>query len=144
MAAIPDVQEGERFVAIEEEPGYFISNFKRIYSSKTKQFLKLEVQPSLRFTNSKHKHIYVNPLFNKYFNQPDELDLIAIVRYGNHRLQNYYFDRQNDKFYHLDDDIYSEIEPHQHSANNKSKVIYVSDIQGKHLKIVIKKFKKYL
>ena len=45
------------------------------------------------FQNSKHLKNCVKPLYEKNFNQPDELNLIAIIKYNNHKLRNFYYDR---------------------------------------------------
>ena len=82
MDSIPKISEDEYFKAIEEQPGYYISNYKRIYSMKTMKFIKVD---KTRFKNGKHEKIRIKPLFNKYFNQPNEDDLIAIIRYNEYK-----------------------------------------------------------
>ena len=140
MSTIPTIDSNEHFVSIEEEPGYYISNYKRIYSIKTNKFMT--IYQNSCFKNSYSQKICIKPLYNKYFNQPNEENLIAIIRYGNHKFQNLYYDRTTDKFYKLKDGTYIEIEQRTHSKARTDKVIYVYDNNGKNISLAIKKFKK--
>ena len=138
MDAIPKISDDEEFKAIDEQPGYYISNYKRIYSMKTKQIIKID---GTRFRNGKHEKIPIKPLFNRYFNQPDEMNLIAIIKYGKHKFKDIYYDKLNGKFFIFKKGIYIELIQHNHS-NRKAKIIYVKDIEGKKTSIspqIIKK-----
>jgi len=53
MEEIPKLNENETFKAIEDQPGYFISNLKRVYNSKTKHFMKIYANSC--FKNQEHK-----------------------------------------------------------------------------------------
>ena len=93
-----------------------------------KQFIKIE---KTRFRNEKHEHIPIKPLYNKYFNQPDETNLIAIIRHNDHKIKHLYYDIVNDKFFCFKKGIYIEIEQHKRSKDYKAKIIYFKDIDGK-------------
>ena len=139
MDAIPKISDDEEFKDIDEQPGYYISNYKRIYSMKTKQIIKID---KTRFRNSEKQHIPIKPLFNKYFNQPNEGELIAIIKYGNHKFKDIYYDTLSNKFYHFKNGNYIEIEQHERHKEYKAKIIYVKDIDGKKTSIspqIIKK-----
>ena len=104
-----------------------------------KQFIKIE---KTRFRNEKHEHIPIKPLYNKYFNQPDETNLIAIIRHNDHKIKHLYYDIVNDKFFCFKKGIYIEIEQHKRSKDYKAKIIYVKEIDGKKTSIgprIIKK-----
>ena len=140
MDAIPKISDDEEFKAIDEQPGYYISNYKRIYSMKTKQIRT--IYDGTRFKNDKGEKIPIKPLFNKYFNQPDEMNLIAIIKYGNHKFKDIYYDKLNGKFFIFKKGIYIEIEQHKRHNDYKAKIIYVKDIDGKKTSIgprIIKK-----
>jgi len=101
-----EVEEGEDFKAIAEAPGFFISNHKRVYNSKTKRILKANP----KFGTPQGTFV-TNTLVNKYFNQPDELNLIAILKHFGHRFRDYYFDRSDEKFYRYYRGAYHELKP---------------------------------
>jgi len=134
-----NVEEGEHFEIIEEFPGYFISNHKRVYNAKTKHFLKLT--DNYYFHVRPYGKVYIRPLWNKYFNQPDEMNLIAIINHGSHYFRDYYFDRENEKYFHFVDGTYQEIIPHKHTKNKNSMIVNIIDMNGKHVKLPLRKFK---
>ena len=70
-------------------------------------------------------------VYYKYFNQPNEDELIAIIKYNEHKIKHLCHDIVNDKFYHFINDFYIEIEQHKRSKDYKAKIIYVTDIDGK-------------
>ena len=136
---IPTIDENEHFIAITEKPGYYISNYKRIYNLNANHFVK-EVDCVM---NGFRTHLTNNILYNKYFNQPDEINLIAIIRYDKHKFENLYYDRTNDKFYKLNDDVYIEKEVKSRENNRTDKIINAIDVNSKSVKIGIKKLKKH-
>ena len=117
MQSIPDLQEGERFEAIEGCPGYFLSNHKRVYSSKSNKFLRLKNNNTCFTCSAFKKSVGIHLLWNKYFNQPDEMNLIAIIRYNDYYFRHYYFDRSTDKLFHYVNGIYVEVEAHPYRKN---------------------------
>ena len=137
MNQIPKIADDEQFKAIVEYPDYYISNYKRIYSMKSNAFIKDYI------TCRNHKKICIRPLYNKYFNQPKEDNLIALIKYGNHKFRDLYFDIIYDKFYYFKDGIYNEIEQHKRT-NNKAKFVNVNDNEGIKTKISTSKIKKLI
>ena len=127
MSQIPKISDDEIFKAIDEQPGYYISNLKRIYSTKSNKFMTID---NTRFKNNKGKKVALRPLWNKYFNQPDEMNLIAIIRYGTHKFKHLYYDKLNNKFYKYKNDIYIEIEQHDKSKDRKQKTLHIVDEDG--------------
>ena len=139
MEEIPKLNENEIFKQIEEQPGYYLSNLKRVYNIKTKHFMKIYANSC--FENQQHKKICINYLFEKYFNQPDELSLIAIINYQNRKFRDYYYDKSANKFYHFKNGIYYEMEQHD-IKKCKTKQVYLYDITGTRYSLHINKFKK--
>ena len=135
------MNENEIFKVIENNEGYYLSNFKRVYSTKSKQFLKLYDNNTWFRGSNRHK-VIIKSLFEKYFNQPDELNLIAIIKYGNYKFQNYYYDILDDKFYCFKNGIYNEIKQHNDKRRKNSINIRFNDINGRIIKLSKKKFKK--
>ena len=136
---IPTIDENEYFVNIVQVPSYYISNYKRIYNLKTNQFVNC-VHCIMNGTRTK---LCANTLYNKYFNQPDELSLIAIIRYGKHKIKDLYYDRINNKFFKFNNGIYVEKEPINQSRNRTDKIIHTVDVNSKPFTIGLKKFKKH-
>ena len=104
--------EGEIFIELEEEPGYFLSNQERLYNLKLKHFLKKQLNKNQElFQIHKHKY-YIRHLMNKYFNDIQVNKLVPISKYGSYEFENYYFDKENQKVYIFKNNIYEEIKPH--------------------------------
>ena len=77
--------------------------------------------------NGTRTKLCANTLYNKYFNQPDELNLIAIIRYGKYKIKDLYYDRINDKFFKMNNGIYIEKEVLNKSRNRTDKKLKVED-----------------
>jgi len=141
MDTIPKIANDEIFKAIDEQPGYYISNYKRIYSMKTNKIIYIE--ESRRFKNGKAEKVYIKPLYIKYFNQPNEDDLIAIIKYNDYKFKDLYYDRLKNKFYKFINHLYIEIEQHKRS-NSKTYFINVEDVDGNRTKLSTNKIKNIL
>ena len=111
MEDIPK-NEGEIFIELEEEPGYFLSNQERLYNSKLKIFLKKQINVYSEYYHIHRHKYYIRHLMNKYFNDIQVDKLIPITKYGSYEFENYYFDKENQKVYIFKNNIYEEIKPH--------------------------------
>ena len=56
MNSIPKISDDEMFKTIDEQSGYYISNYKRIYNINSKRFIKID---KTRFKNSIQQHIAI-------------------------------------------------------------------------------------
>ena len=139
MESIPKIANDEVFFPIENQTDYYLSNYKRVYSMKTKHFMT--IYHNSCFLNNKRQKICINTLYDKYFNQPNEEDLIAIIRYNNHKFKDIYYDRMNDKFFIFKNNMYNEIKPHKRN-DSKTYAIYIKDINGVFSNLSLNKFKK--
>ena len=75
------------------------------------------------------------------YNYVDEIsdNSFMIEEYGNHKLSNYFYDYDADKFYHFDEDQYRELRVCQHPTGE---LVNMIDDEGKKFTLRIKKFKK--
>ena len=133
MEDIPK-NEGERFIELEEEPGYFLSNQERLYNSKLKIFLKKQINVYSEYYHIHRHKYYIRHLMNKYFNDIQVDKLVPITKYGLYEFENYYFDKENQKVYIFKNNIYEEIKPH----TNYNK-FFVKDKNGNRTSFNLKK-----
>ena len=104
METIPK-NEGEIFIELEEEPGYFLSNQKRLYNSKLKIFHKKQLNKNQElFQIHKHKY-YIRHLMNIYFNDVQLDKLVPITKYGLYEFDNHYFDKYKQIIYTFKNNI---------------------------------------
>ena len=83
MDTIPK-NEGEIFIELEEEPGYYLSNQERLFNLKLERFHKKQLNKYQElFQIHKHKY-YIRHLMNKYFNEVQVDKLIPINKYGSY------------------------------------------------------------
>ena len=133
MDIIPK-NEGEIFIELEEEPGYYLSNQEQLFNLKLKIFHKKQLNKNQKYYKiQKHKY-YIHHLMNKYFNDVQVDKLVPITKYGSYEFDNYYFDKENQKVYIFKNNIYEEIKPH--TDRNK---FYVQDKEGKRTSFNLKK-----
>ena len=76
----------------------------------------------------------------EYFDKIDD-DAIAIIRYGEFRFKNYYYDKKEDNFYYFNGIQFKKL--HINIKKNKNiKYVYMYDIENKDRMIYLNKFKK--